>query len=156
MTHEVIITFTEDHAKIPLTKSDDYLIQDWERLKPEHIAHLAWHGLKQIYNDAGANINEKTDKDWIAKTRAIAERKQAALYAGVLRLRSQHSPVERMALDECRRIVRVTLFTKYGTLKDFTAADITERAEEYLDKHPEKLEKAKADWAQTLQDAKSD
>lgn len=81
------------YGSVPYAKIDEDFTASWNSLTDPIIAHLAWHGLKQLTGDTGAGI-EKHKREEI---RAAAQKKMDALYAGVLRVVRSTDPETKYA-----------------------------------------------------------
>jgi protein-disulfide isomerase-like protein with CxxC motif len=79
MSANILSILNQRHTSVPYAKIDESFTVNWPAMTDEIIAHLAWHGLKQLTGDTGAGL-KKADE-----IREAAGKKMDALYAGKLR-----------------------------------------------------------------------
>src|SRR6266567_6765246 len=76
---------------------------DIDRFEIEARKHIFMFGLRQMLADAHAAMGKDED-DYVNKSRVLAERKLAALYAGELRVNGERGPRLDPVEGEARRI----------------------------------------------------
>jgi hypothetical protein len=84
--------------------------------------HIVYMGLRNVLMDSHASI-KKEDEDFVAKSRAVAEKKLAALYRGEIRIageRARLDPVEREARRMCLQQLQADVMAKGKKLNSIT------------------------------------
>lgn len=107
--------------------------------------HIAYIGLRNILMDSHAGVTSD-EADYVAKSRAIAEKKLAALYAGEVRTvgTREGDPVKAEAMRLAVAAIEAMLKKAGRKPKDVDKAKLRESAKQYLDRHPELTETARA------------
>jgi hypothetical protein len=117
---------------------------DVERLPSEVLQRVIYMGLRNMLMDSHAGVTEAKHGDQVeAVSRAMAEKKLEALYAGELRTvqtERETDPVQKIALDFAEGVLRD--WWKLNRPKEKLDNPRT-RAAELLKKHPEWVEDAK-------------
>lgn len=107
--------------------------------------HVVYIGLRNILMDSHAGIT-KDEADYVDKSRATAEKKLAALYAGEVRTvgTREGDPVKAEAMRLATEAVRTMLRKAGRKMSNVDPKSLREAATQYLDRHPELIETAKA------------
>lgn len=124
------------------------------------MAHVVYIGLRNILMDAHASVTaesaeaEQSAGEDIATTiarlsRAKAETKLAALMSGEVRVAATRGgdPVRAEALRLATNTVKTAIKAKGKKLKEYTDEAVRKAAQDYLDRHSELLDTAKANIA---------
>jgi hypothetical protein len=111
------------------------------------LDHLLYIGARNVLMDSHASVT-KDEPDFEAKSRAIAEKKLAALMAGEVRVSTSREgdPIRAEALRSATAVIVAALKTqgKIKKMADIDAKLLREKAAELVAKRPEYLEKARA------------
>jgi hypothetical protein len=118
---------------------------DANKLPANVMQHVVYIGLRNILMDAHAGITEEKHPGQVTEvSRAVAEKKLSAMYAGEVRAIAEREtdPVRATALDIAERKARAEWKQTAGKEDKFD--NPRKRAAEYLEKHPEIMEAAEA------------
>lgn len=112
---------------------------------PENVMeHVIYIGLRNILMDAHAGVTSD-EPDFMEKSRAVAEKKLAALMAGEVRVAGtrEGDPVRAEAIRLATEFLKSALRKAGRKLSNVDAKKLREAAIEYLGRTPELLETAR-------------
>ena len=89
---------------------------DPARFNAEVTAHIMKIGLRNVLMDSHANATQKADPEgYVAKSRELAEKKLASMYAGIVRTQSAGGGIAKPADPVAQVILRLALLNRLLT-----------------------------------------
>ena len=118
---------------------------DTDRLNGAVMDHVIYIGLRNILMDSHAGITSD-EPDYVEKSRAVAEKKLTALYAGEVRTAGtrEGDPVKAEAMRLATEAVKAMLRKAGRKVSNVDAKALRASAAQYLDRTPELVETARA------------
>lgn len=148
MSIKTITATVPASVDVRIGKTDTTVTVDLTRFQPDVLAYVLHYGLKQRLNDVHAALTLKDDG--ADEINAQVNKALDALYSGDVRIASERigDPAMQLALREAEMTLAIQYGKRWKGIKNKR-----ELAKDYLSRHPEKVEDARARYAQIVAEA---